>query len=129
MNLVNFKLLMVLSTQDCIGIEQESLCIRYVDRDLEVHEYFDALYKTQKILLEQLLTNNRRLEDLKLSIANLRGQTYDAAANVTGICRGCQILIREKQPLALLFHCGAQWANLVAQHAMVGSSNVRDATQ
>lgn len=67
-------------------------------------------------------------EDLQLPIANLRSQTYDEAANTTGIQRGYQALAREKQQLALHFYSGANCVNLVAQNAMAAGSNVHDAT-
>ena len=47
---------------------------------------------------------------------------------MTGIYRGCQALVREKQPLALHVHSGAHRANLVARDAMASNSSVHDAT-
>ena len=38
----------------------------------------------------------------QLPISALRGQTYDGASNMSGQHKGCQALICEKQPLALL---------------------------
>ena len=40
---------------------------------------------------------------LSLLMENLRGQTYDGAANLAGTYNGAQIVIRNIQPLALFY--------------------------
>jgi hypothetical protein len=62
-----------------------------------------------------------------LSMNNLRGQTYDGAANMAGPYNGCQAIIAEKQPLAMFVHCGAYCTNLIAQHATKAAECVRAA--
>ena len=51
-NIQNHKVFAVLvdGTQDNTGTEQESICIRYVDDDLHIHEVFLGLYKASKLL-------------------------------------------------------------------------------
>jgi len=66
---------------------------------------------------------------LDLPIAFLRGQTYDGAANMSGIHNGCQAIITDKQPLALFVHCGAHCTNLVAQSAACAAPCTQDAMQ
>ena len=86
----------------------KSHCVGLSDTwtDLEVHKDLVALYKT-KDTAGATLTNQitEGLKDLiLLSIANLRGQTYDGDANMIGIYRRCPALVREKQRRALHFH-------------------------
>ena len=115
-------------TQDCTGVEQESVCIRYVDKDLQPKEVFVGLYappdtcgRTIATVIEDALLR------LQLPIKKLRAQTYDGASNMSGAINGCQALISQKCPLALWFHCGAHCANLAAQSVAAACPAVRDA--
>jgi hypothetical protein len=117
-------------TQDIGGKEQESICLRHVDKDLNVHETFVGLYElpattgaTVACVAEDVLLR------FDLSISNLRGQTHDGTANMCGSYNGCQAIIARKQPLALFIHCGAHSANLVVQHTVASAPQLRDAVQ
>jgi hypothetical protein len=117
-------------TQDCSGHEQESLCIRYVDENLEVNEVFLGLFSppdttglTLSIVTKDLLTR------LGLQLRNVTAQSYDGAANMAGKFNGCQTVISHEQPLALLFHCAAHSANLACEHTAASCSLVRDELQ
>lgn len=116
-------------TQDCTGIEQESLCVRYVDGALEPHEVFLGLYEPPDTCGETIAKMvEDALKRIGLSVDGLRAQTYDGASNMAGEYRGCQAIISRRQPLiALWFHCGAHCANLVAQSAASSLAQVRDA--
>jgi hypothetical protein len=106
-------------TKDISGIEQEAVCIRYVDENLLPQEDFLGFYECQQTTGESIA---RIIQDvllrLGLPISNLRGQTYDGAANMSGAYSGCQARIAEIQPLAMYIHCGAHCGNLVAQAAL-----------
>lgn len=65
----------------------------------------------------------------QLPVINLRGQTYDGAANMKGAYKGCQALIAEKQPLAIYVHCGAHCLNLVTSDVCSASPKIRDSIQ
>ncbi len=88
-------------TRDISGVEQEALCLRYVDTDLLVHKDFIGLYETTsttgeylaRIILDVLLR-------LNLPISGLRGQAYDGASNMAGKYSGAQTVIQRAQPLA-----------------------------
>jgi hypothetical protein len=117
-------------TQDIAGEEQESICIRYVDEDLEPQECFMSLYKTDSTTGESLAGIVQDvLMRFQLPIENLRGQTYDGAANMSGKYNGCRAIISAKQPLALFVHCGAHGANLVAKATCEDSPEIRNAIQ
>ena len=120
--------LIVDGTQDISGQEQESVCLRYVDHDLNPHEEFIGMYSVHETTGESLA--NVVLDvicRLNLPLSALRGQTYDGAANMSGKYSGTQAHIRKKQPLALYVHCGAHCVNLIAQKACTASIVVRDA--
>lgn len=117
-------------TQDCSGQEQESLCIRYVDENLEVNEVFVGLFSppdttglTLSVVIKDVLIR------LGLNLCNLRAQTYDGAANMAGKFNDCQAIISQEQPLALFFHCAAHSANLASEYTAASCSLVSDALQ
>ena len=117
-------------TQDLSGLQQESICLRYVDKDLEPRECFMGFYETSSTTGENLA---HLLKDalirFNLDIKNLRFQTYDGAANMAGAYKGCQAAIKRDQPLALYVHCGAHVTNLVASHATSSIPFIRDGIQ
>ena len=120
--------LIVDGTRDICGIEQESVCVRYVSDDIQPVELFLGLYETQSTtgaaIADLALDVLRRLD---LPLDNLRGQTYDGAANMSGAYNGAQALIAEKQPLAAFIHCSAHCINLVTEASLSSSPFVRDA--
>lgn len=120
--------LVVDGTQDCSGLEQESICIRHVDESLEVCEVFLGLYNPPDTTGQTLATVIKdMLLRLMLPIENLRAQTYDGAANMSGKFNGCQAIIASDYPLAIYFHCTAHCANLAAESTANSCPLVRDA--
>ena len=118
-NISNIFSISVDGTKDISGIEQEVVCIRYIDENLLPQEDFLGFYECKQTTGEAVA---RIIQDvllrLGLSTNNLRGQTYDGAANMSGIYNGCQAKIAEIQPLAMYIHCGAHCGNLAAQAAL-----------
>ena len=62
-----------------------------------------------------------------LSLDNLRGMSFDGAANMSGKYNGAQAILRQKQPLAHFFHCRAHCVNLVLRDCISVSRYMRDA--
>ncbi|XP_025194212.1 52 kDa repressor of the inhibitor of the protein kinase-like [Melanaphis sacchari] len=58
-------------------------------------------------------TISELLEQSGLSLTNLRGQSYDGAANMSGKFKGTQAYISKHQPLATYVHCYSHCLNLV----------------
>uniref|UniRef100_A0A9J8A5F5 Uncharacterized protein n=1 Tax=Cyprinus carpio carpio TaxID=630221 RepID=A0A9J8A5F5_CYPCA len=115
-------------TQDVAGVEQESICIWYVDHDLIPHEEFVGLYEVSSTTGENLArVAVDVLQRMNLPLSGLCGQTYDGAANMSGKTGGVQAKIKEIQPLALYVHCGPHCVNLVTQAACSSSCVVMDA--
>ena len=111
--------IMVDGTKDITGKEQESVCIKHVDAMLNVHEEFMGLYETVSATGEAIANIvSDVLIRFSLPISNLRVQTYDGAAKVLRHFEGCQAIVKQRQPLALNFHCGSHVANLVMQNAV-----------
>ena len=114
-------------TQDVQGMEQESICIRHVDMDLTIHETFVGLYQitstTGKCIANMVQDAFIRLQ---LPIENLRAQTYDGAANMSGHYKGCQAEISKVQPLTGYVHCGAHVTHLICSKAVQSSSFIRN---
>jgi hypothetical protein len=117
-------------TQDISGCQQESICIRHVDKDLIVSEDFIGLYQVSETTGEAL---SKMILDvfmrLPLFTSNLRAQTYDGASAMSGKYNGCQAHIKAVQPLALFFHCGAHMSNLVLQTSVQVCALLRDSIQ
>lgn len=115
-------------TTDVSGNEQECICIRHINKDMEIAEDFIGLYRlhstTGKAIAEMLVDVLLRTQ---LPISNLRAQTYDGASNMSGAYSGCQAKIKESQPLALYTHCGAHITNLVTAKAAEAAPLIRDA--
>lgn len=117
-------------TTDQSHKEQLSICLRYVDSNLEPVEEFIGLYDTadttgetlSNILLDVLMR-------LGLPIGNIRGQCYDGAANMSGVIKGVKTRIQASQPKALYVHCFAHSLNLSVQDSVRSVPLIRDALQ
>jgi hypothetical protein len=117
-------------TQDIMRVEQESLCIRFVDNNLIPHESFVGFYAVDGTT-GQILANCIRdsLCRFNLSLEKLRGKTYDGASNMNGIYSGCQAIIKQLQPLAIYVHCCSHCTHLVGNAACSASTIVANSIQ
>jgi len=71
-------------TQNISGIEQQSICLRYIDDNLEPQQKFIGMYEipeTTKNTIVKCIADV--LLRLNLTLYMLRGQTYDGAANMS----------------------------------------------
>ena len=105
-------------TRDCTGFEQESVCIRFVDKTnykwavhwVSLYNPPDTTGKTLPVVVKDVLTRPT------LPLEDLRAHTYErydgGAGNMSGKYNGCQAIISSEQPLALFFHCSAHCANI-----------------
>jgi len=96
------------------NIEHLALCIRYVDANCDIQEKFMEFVKLPRVRARDIATAIvTAIENFDLSLANLRGQGYDGASNMSGHTSGVQKLIRDKQPKAFYTHCAGHSLNLV----------------
>ncbi|KAG8451639.1 hypothetical protein GDO86_003726 [Hymenochirus boettgeri] len=101
------------STPDLSHIDQLTIIIRYVNKDVPVERFlgFVPIHShTGEHLESTLLTV---LADKKIDIQHCRGQSYDNASNMSGKYNGLQARIRNLNPLADYVPCSAHSLNLV----------------
>ena len=110
----------VIMADECTDIsnkEQFTLCIRWVDDDLEDHENFSGLYEVQSIDAKTLVHAIKdTLLGMSLSVSQCRGQCYHGASNISGRESGVatQILLEEKR--AIYTHCYGHALNLAVSN-------------
>ena len=101
-------------TADISGIEQVSLCAKYVDVDEKVvREDFLQFVPTNDLTGKGLAT--LIIENLKafgIELKYLRGQGYDGAAAMSGQFNGVRSHISQLYPMATYVHCTAHTLNL-----------------
>lgn len=102
-------------TSDVQGIEQFSLCLRYVDDEQnEIREDFIKFVPVTDVSGKGLAdTIKKELLSFGLNLKNLRGQGYDGAAAMSGAFNGVQALISKEYPSAIYTHCLSHSLNLV----------------
>ncbi|XP_046673522.1 zinc finger MYM-type protein 1-like [Homalodisca vitripennis] len=106
---------------DISGVEQISICIRYVSEDhgkFKICEDFLSFIPTTQLtgkgLADVILSF---LETSQIDCMYFFGQCYDGARNMSGEFHGAQAYIQEKYNLALYSHCAAHSFNLVVSDA------------
>jgi hypothetical protein len=95
-----------------------ALCVRFVDSNLNIREEFIDFIHVQRITGEYLAnTILHSLKQLGLDPANICGQGYDGASNMSSDNVGVQKRIREEAPIASYVHCSGHCLNLVIAHS------------
>lgn len=107
-------------SRDCSNKEQMPLIVRYVDKHSSIVEAFLAFveceYGTSGEQLATLIES--ACQNIGLDMSLCRGQGYDGAGNMAGLCTGAAKRIRDKYPKAFYFHCAAHRLNLCVAHAL-----------
>ncbi|XP_042146012.1 52 kDa repressor of the inhibitor of the protein kinase-like [Ixodes scapularis] len=100
-------------TMDIGGLEQMSVCVRYVQDD-EVREEFLGYAQVHDLsgraLAKEII---KFLSGVGINLRYLRGQGYDGAAAMSGRLNGVQAAVLEEHPSALFLHCASHCLNLV----------------
>nr|XP_042911240.1 zinc finger MYM-type protein 1-like [Parasteatoda tepidariorum] len=106
-------------TTDIAGIEQLSLCVRYVDKEnFNITEQFLQFIPVHDLTGKAIATTILdQLQSMKVDIKKLRGQGYDGAASMSGKINGVQAHVRSIVPSALYVHCSAHSLNLAVSNA------------
>ena len=93
--------------------EQLTICIRWVDKELEAHEDFLGFYNVPNMGAGTIVSAIKDvLLKLQLSLVNCRGQCYGGASNMMGHKTGVAKRIQDLQPKAHPTHCHGHSLNL-----------------
>lgn len=108
------------STPDISHSDQLSVTIRYVEDGKPVERFLTFLPNTGHSGRQQADALLEFLDSVGLDPDNIRGQSYDNAANMSGRYNGMQAILIERNQVAYYVPCFAHSLNLVGQ-ASVGS--------
>ena len=90
----------------CHNVEHLPICLLYVDGECNIREEFVAFVKLDRVRATDIANAIIEcVENLGLSLSDLRWQGYDGAATMSGCRAGVQAKIRKKQLKALYTHC------------------------
>lgn len=100
-------------TADISGVEQLSICVRYL-KDKLVHEeflgFFPLLEFDAKFITKTIL---EACSNIDIDMNKCVGQGYDGCATMAGHISGVQKRINDVYPMAHFFHCASHRLNLV----------------
>lgn len=104
------------------------MCVRYVNKDLEIQERFFGFFdcsdqRSATALCELIVTT---LNSLGLGNVPIVGQSYDGATVMSGKIGGLQAKIRDIYPEAIYIHCMAHRLNLAVVDTCKEIEGVRD---
>ncbi|KAL4120845.1 hypothetical protein QTP88_013461 [Uroleucon formosanum] len=100
-------------TADISGIEQLSICIRFLKHN-NLHEEFIGFYPLKEFDAEFISkTILEACDHMKLDLNKCVGQGYDGCATMAGCISGVQKRIKDMYPRAHFFHCASHRLNLV----------------
>uniref|UniRef100_A0A1X7UA98 TTF-type domain-containing protein n=2 Tax=Amphimedon queenslandica TaxID=400682 RepID=A0A1X7UA98_AMPQE len=95
------------------NIEHLPICIRFVDNENCIREEFVSFIKLQRVrAIDVAIAIVTCLQNLGLSLSDLRGQGYDGASTMSGAKNGVQAKLKEIQPKAVYTHCSGHALNL-----------------
>ena len=114
-------------TTDVSTMEQMSICIRFVNSNMEVCEEFLGFVKLTNMdaqsVFDVLIPT---LKGWGLDLTGLVGQGYDGAAVMSGSNNGLQKKVSDAYPNAVYVHCRSHVLNLALAGACTGIDSVRD---
>ena len=115
---------------DVANKEQFTICIRWINKNLEDHEYFIELYEMEDITSDSLVHAIKdTLLRMNLSVSNCRGQCYDGASNMSGHRNGVSAQITAEESRVLYTHCYGRSLNLTVSDAIKQSKTCQDALE
>ncbi|KAJ8943161.1 hypothetical protein NQ314_009823 [Rhamnusium bicolor] len=111
-------------TADISGIEQLSLCVRYVEKDtLNIREDFLQFVPVPDVAGKGLANSiMETINKLGINSQYMVGQGYNGAAAMSGQFQGAQQYIREKHDLAIYVYCASHCLNVAISDACEISS-------
>lgn len=120
--------ILVDGTPDASHFDQTTFILRYVfdcESEYKIVERFlcfsRSTGKTGQDIADLIM---EELEKYRIPIKDCRGQGYDNGANMAGIYKGAQAIIKAINPFALYSNCGAHSLNLCGVNAAECCSDV-----
>ena len=114
-------------TTDRSNTEQAVICLRTVNDKFEVREDFIGLYKLKSTKSEYIFNVLKEaLLNFNLPLSKLRGQSYDGAANMSGVKNGVVTKFQEIEPRAVYIHCNGHLLNLATSDCVKDSTILKD---
>ena len=114
-------------TMDLSKFEQVCVCLRFVEQDLSIHERFYGFFSTKVTTADAIFDLLKRiLENLKLDLNLMVGQSYDGAATMSGIKNGVAAKFLKLIKTAVFVHCHAHKLNLALCDASMQIKDVSD---
>ena len=111
----------IVEVTDSANKEELSLVFRYVYngeiREVFVH-FLEVERITGRVLGEAIL---KWFRNNGISPADMRGQCYDDASNVSGARSSVKAIVQEAAPKAMYYHCAAHHLNL----SLVSACSIR----
>lgn len=106
------------STPDISHVDQLAFILRYVlPNGVAVERFVKLLDNVGHKGTDMYNAVKETLKTLQINFNDLRGQSYDNAANMSGIYKGLQALIKKDNPLAQFTPCAGHGLNTVGTHA------------
>ena len=103
------------------NVEHLPICVRFVDSENHIREDFVSFIKLERVRAVDIADAIVKcLENLGLSLSDLRGQGYDGASTMSGVKNGVQAKLKEIQPKAVYTHYTGHALNL----AIVSSCSI-----
>ena len=111
-----------LMCDECTDIsnkEQLTICLRWVDKNLNNHENFIGLYEVNNITAETITESIKvALLQLQIDLSMCRGQCYDGASNMSGAKNGVAAQIATTKKRAVYMHSYAHALNLAVSYTV-----------
>ncbi|XP_076348247.1 52 kDa repressor of the inhibitor of the protein kinase-like [Tachypleus tridentatus] len=112
---------------DVANKKQLTICVRWIDDNLEPHEDFIGFYEIPTIKADTIvLAIKDAIIRMNLTVTNCRGQCYDAGCPMAGSRRGVAEQILKNAPKAHYTHCHEHALNLAVCDATKGSKLLAD---
>ena len=110
---------------DISNKEQLTMCIWWVDQELEAHNDFFRFYNVPDIGVESVVSAIKDvLLKLQLSLVNCRRQCYDGASNMMGHKNGVAKRIQDLQPKAYPTHCDGHSLSFSSSQRVLSTSSL-----
>ncbi|XP_076352817.1 zinc finger MYM-type protein 1-like [Tachypleus tridentatus] len=107
--------------------EKLTICIRWINDNLEPHEDFIGFYEISTIKADTIvLAIKDAIIRMNLTLANCRGQCYDAGCPMAGSRRSVAEQILKDAPKAHYTHCHGHALSLAVCDATKGSKLLAD---